>query len=313
MQLVAVAVVAWSLPDDLSGPAGPALVARPRPPARERLWFVNLVNFMDGIDWMTVAEVVPVIAGARAVRLMGALPRAGDPRRTCAAGAMIGFAPFNRPVARLFLGDVGSLPIGLLLAWLLLALAGHGHLAAALLLPLYYLADATITLLRRLVRGERFWQRAPHPFLSARDRQRLFRAGGRSRMFSRSISCSQRLPAARILLRSWRIDVALPGARRSALVASCWLIFARPRSYVGCRSRAAGLAEFRHRVLEHGLDHLALLGRDGRFETREPAAEQIERRFVRPRRDDAGMPISVVGLLRRKQYFVAAARPAGCR
>ncbi len=51
---------------------------------------------------------------------------------------MLGFAPFNRPVARLFLGDVGSLPIGLLLGWLLLLLAGSGHLAAALLLPLYY-------------------------------------------------------------------------------------------------------------------------------------------------------------------------------
>ena len=73
-------------------------------------------------------------------------------------GAMIGFAPFNRPVARLFLGDVGSLPIGLLLGWLLLLLAGHGHLAAALLLPLYYLADATITLGQRLHAGERVWE-----------------------------------------------------------------------------------------------------------------------------------------------------------
>ena len=67
---------------------------------------------------------------------------------------MIGFAPFNRPVAQLFLGDVGSLPIGLILGWLLALLAGHGYLAAAILLPLYYLADATITLLRRLVKGD---------------------------------------------------------------------------------------------------------------------------------------------------------------
>jgi UDP-N-acetylmuramyl pentapeptide phosphotransferase/UDP-N-acetylglucosamine-1-phosphate transferase len=70
---------------------------------------------------------------------------------------MIGFAPFNRPVAKLFLGDVGSLPIGLLVGYLLLVLAGRGHLAAALLLPLYYLADATLTLLRRLLRRERVW------------------------------------------------------------------------------------------------------------------------------------------------------------
>ena len=56
---------------------------------------------------------------------------------------MIGFAPFNRPVAKIFLGDVGSLPIGLLLGWCLLQLACQQQLVAALLLPLYYLADAT--------------------------------------------------------------------------------------------------------------------------------------------------------------------------
>jgi UDP-N-acetylmuramyl pentapeptide phosphotransferase/UDP-N-acetylglucosamine-1-phosphate transferase len=71
---------------------------------------------------------------------------------------MIGFAPFNRPVAQVFLGDVGSLPIGLLLGWLLVQLAAMGHVAAALILPLYYLADATITLAGRVVRGEPFWQ-----------------------------------------------------------------------------------------------------------------------------------------------------------
>ena len=52
---------------------------------------------------------------------------------------MLGFAPFNRPVAKIFLGDVGSLPIGLLLGWCLLQLAYHQQFAAALLLPLYYL------------------------------------------------------------------------------------------------------------------------------------------------------------------------------
>ena len=82
---------------------------------------------------------------------------------------MIGFAPFNRPVARLFLGDVGSLPIGLTITWLLILLAGRGHWAAALLLPLYYLGDATVTLLRRLANGERVMQAHRKSFLSAGD------------------------------------------------------------------------------------------------------------------------------------------------
>jgi UDP-N-acetylmuramyl pentapeptide phosphotransferase/UDP-N-acetylglucosamine-1-phosphate transferase len=120
------------------------------------LWFVNLVNFMDGLDWMTVAEVVPITA---AIVVVGPFQHAVSPALIAAAlcGAMIGFAPFNRPVAKVFLGDVGSLPIGLLLGWCLLQIAGQHHLAAALLLPLYYLADATVTLLRRMMRGEPFW------------------------------------------------------------------------------------------------------------------------------------------------------------
>lgn len=118
------------------------------------LWFVNLVNFMDGIDWMTVSEVVPVTAALAGFGAVGYLPHEAALAAVALCGAMLGFAPFNKPVAKLFLGDVGSLSIGLLLGWLLLLLAGAGHLIAALLLPLYYLSDATITLMSRLVSGE---------------------------------------------------------------------------------------------------------------------------------------------------------------
>jgi UDP-N-acetylmuramyl pentapeptide phosphotransferase/UDP-N-acetylglucosamine-1-phosphate transferase len=121
------------------------------------LWFVNLVNFMDGLDWMTVAEVVPITAALALLGLFGEMPLMAAIVAAALCGAMIGFAPFNRPVASIFLGDVGSLPIGLLLGWCLLQLAWHQHLAAALLLPLYYLADASVTLLRRLMRREPFW------------------------------------------------------------------------------------------------------------------------------------------------------------
>jgi UDP-N-acetylmuramyl pentapeptide phosphotransferase/UDP-N-acetylglucosamine-1-phosphate transferase len=121
------------------------------------LWFVNLVNFMDGLDWMTVAEVVPITSAMLALGWLGDFPASATILAAALCGAMVGFAPFNRPVAKIFLGDVGSLPIGLLLGWCLLQLAYHQQLAAALLLPLYYLSDATVTLLHRLVRREPFW------------------------------------------------------------------------------------------------------------------------------------------------------------
>jgi len=89
---------------------------------------------------------------------MGSIPASVTLVAAALCGAMVGFAPFNRPTAKVFLGDVGSLPIGLLVGWCLLQLAYHQHLVAALLLPLYYLSDTTITLLRRIVRREPFWK-----------------------------------------------------------------------------------------------------------------------------------------------------------
>jgi UDP-N-acetylmuramyl pentapeptide phosphotransferase/UDP-N-acetylglucosamine-1-phosphate transferase len=158
LQFVAVGLVLAALPHD-------ARIIPQLPWWLERaglliggVYVVNLVNFMDGIDWMTVAEVVPVTAGLCAVFWLGALPLRESIIAAALLGAVAGFAPFNRPVAKLFLGDVGSLPIGLLLFWLLLRLATQGHLAAALLLPLYYLADATVTLGRRLAQGENVLQ-----------------------------------------------------------------------------------------------------------------------------------------------------------
>jgi UDP-N-acetylmuramyl pentapeptide phosphotransferase/UDP-N-acetylglucosamine-1-phosphate transferase len=158
LQMLAIGIAIAAMPTDLR-------IAPLMPWWGERLcllialvWFVNLVNFMDGIDWMTVAEVVPLTAS---IVLMGGLAAMPPPATILALallGAMLGFAPFNKPVARLFLGDVGSLPVGLLLGWLLLQLARGGEPAAALLLPLYYLADASVTLIRRIAAGEPFWR-----------------------------------------------------------------------------------------------------------------------------------------------------------
>ena len=144
---------------------GIRILPEPVPLAVERIlliiggvWFVNLVNFMDGLDWISVAEMVPITAFIAGLGLIGVLPMWIAVLAAALCGALLGFAPFNKPVARLFLGDVGSLSIGLLVGWMLLQLAGTGALAAALLLPLYYLMDATITLLRRLARREKVWE-----------------------------------------------------------------------------------------------------------------------------------------------------------
>jgi UDP-N-acetylmuramyl pentapeptide phosphotransferase/UDP-N-acetylglucosamine-1-phosphate transferase len=157
LQAAAVGAVLYALPSELQiVPACPLWLER-FVLLVAGLWFVNLVNFMDGLDWITAAEVIPVTAALALFGLFGALSPLAALVAAALGGAMLGFAPFNRPVARIFLGDVGSLPIGLLLAWCFVELAFAGHLAAAILLPLYYLADATLTLLRRAAKREAVW------------------------------------------------------------------------------------------------------------------------------------------------------------
>jgi UDP-N-acetylmuramyl pentapeptide phosphotransferase/UDP-N-acetylglucosamine-1-phosphate transferase len=157
LQAVSIAAILFALPPTLQiTPDLPLWIERGLL-LLAALWFVNLVNFMDGLDWITVAEVIPITAALVLIGFSGQLPLSTALIAAALCGATLGFAPFNRPVAKMFLGDVGSLPIGLLLAWCFLQLAYAHHLAAAILLPLYYLADATVTLLRRLAKREPVW------------------------------------------------------------------------------------------------------------------------------------------------------------
>jgi UDP-N-acetylmuramyl pentapeptide phosphotransferase/UDP-N-acetylglucosamine-1-phosphate transferase len=164
------------------------------------VWFVNLVNFMDGIDWMTVAETVPITTAVVIFGLGGIVSPVATLVALAFLGAMLGFAPFNRPVARLFLGDVGSLPIGLILGWLLLLVATSGHLAAALLLPLYYLADASITLLLRIRRRETLWK------------------AHRTHFYQRAVAGGMTVPA--VVARVFATNVALAALATMSVVAA---------------------------------------------------------------------------------------------
>lgn len=123
------------------------------------LWFINLTNFMDGIDGISALQAIMMMTGiilfhTFAVPLPIWLPVAAG---VLAAGAL-GFLRFNLSPAKLFMGDVGSIPLGFLGGFLLLSLAAYGHVAAALILPAYYFTDATLTLIKRGLRGEKVWQ-----------------------------------------------------------------------------------------------------------------------------------------------------------
>ena len=122
------------------------------------VWFINLFNFMDGIDGISGVEAASIGGGIALLAVYR--PDAGvDPLLAATvSAAAVGFLCWNWHPAKIFLGDVGSVPLGFLLGWLLLNLASGGAWAAAAILPLYYLADATITLARRALRGDKIWQ-----------------------------------------------------------------------------------------------------------------------------------------------------------
>jgi UDP-N-acetylmuramyl pentapeptide phosphotransferase/UDP-N-acetylglucosamine-1-phosphate transferase len=125
------------------------------------LWFLNLFNFMDGIDGIVGSQAGSAGLGLFALAILFPAAAGLGPYALIVAAVAVGFLPWNWQPARIFLGDVGSVPLGYMIGWLLLSLASFGLWQAALLLVLYFFADASFTLLRRLARGERIW-RAHH-------------------------------------------------------------------------------------------------------------------------------------------------------
>ncbi|MCG8543947.1 MAG: glycosyl transferase, partial [Alphaproteobacteria bacterium] len=113
------------------------------------IWFINLFNFMDGIDGMTGVESSCLGIGLAVLALLAPAAAPAPWLGLSLAAAALGFLVWNWHPARIFLGDVGSVPLGFMLGWLLLSAAANGLWAPALILPLYYLADATLTLCRR--------------------------------------------------------------------------------------------------------------------------------------------------------------------
>jgi UDP-N-acetylmuramyl pentapeptide phosphotransferase/UDP-N-acetylglucosamine-1-phosphate transferase len=122
-------------------------------------WYANLYNFMDGADGLAGGMAVfgfGAYAGAAYLAGHGALATASG----SIAAASLAFLPANFHPARLFMGDVGSVPLGFLAG--AFGVLGWREEVWPLWFPLLVFApfacDATLTLLKRLLRGERVWQ-----------------------------------------------------------------------------------------------------------------------------------------------------------
>ena len=123
------------------------------------VWMINLYNFMDGMDGFAGGMAV---IGFGALGVQGWLVGANEYAliNLVIVAATGGFLVFNFPPARIFMGDTGSATLGLLAATMALWGARDDVLPlwTSLLIFSPFIVDATVTLIRRILRGERFWQ-----------------------------------------------------------------------------------------------------------------------------------------------------------
>lgn len=128
------------------------------------VWLLNLYNFMDGIDGIASVEAICVCLGG--ALLYGLLGFAGSTQPTefvvplLLAAAVAGFLFWNFPPARIFMGDAGSGFLGITLGVLSLQAAWFAPqlLWSWLILLGVFIVDATFTLLRRLLRGDKVYE-----------------------------------------------------------------------------------------------------------------------------------------------------------
>lgn len=139
--------------------------------------YANAFNFMDGVNGLAAGQAVCSAAGMALIAVVAGLPPTHPAVILSAllAGGAAGFLPHNFPRARMFMGDVGSVPLGFLLMFLTAWLARDG--GAWLWLPLGalhagFVLDTSITMLRRVLRGEKVHEAHREHFY-----QRLVRAG----------------------------------------------------------------------------------------------------------------------------------------
>lgn len=124
------------------------------------VWTLNLFNFMDGIDGLAASEAIFIAWCAAALAILLGMGNDADPAALVFGASCAGFLLWNWAPARIFLGDVGSGYVGYVIAVLALTATKRDPAAAWVWLILggAFFVDATVTLLRRVARGERAHQ-----------------------------------------------------------------------------------------------------------------------------------------------------------
>jgi Fuc2NAc and GlcNAc transferase len=124
------------------------------------VWMLNLFNFMDGIDGIAASEAVSVAAAGAGLWWLSGNYSSDATAALTVAAACLGFLPWNWPPAKIFMGDVGSGYLGFVISVLALAASQRNPAGAWVWLILggVFSVDATVTLVRRIARGDRVYE-----------------------------------------------------------------------------------------------------------------------------------------------------------
>ncbi|MGE0803584.1 MAG: glycosyltransferase family 4 protein [Lautropia sp.] len=187
------------------------------------LWWLNAYNFMDGIDGLAAAQALFMLGASLLIEDRW-IATPADRARLVLIAAVLGFLWWNRPPARLFMGDCGSL----FLAFAVLAFGGHGVTSGDsgvwiwLILGGMFVCDASVTLLRRLLTGQNVL--AAHRSHAYQRLARRWRSHARVTLVYSAVNLAWLLPLAALARVDPARGAALCAVAWAPLAAAAWLL-----------------------------------------------------------------------------------------
>ena len=137
------------------------------------LWIINLFNFMDGMDGLITTQMIVLSFLTNILALSSILDEQFQFLSLTVLSLFLAFIKYNKPKAKIFLGDSGSIPCGYIAGFILIdSFLSLGPFVPFLIIILYFLLDSSITLIKRIVKKENI-------FIAHSDHfyQRMLRTG----------------------------------------------------------------------------------------------------------------------------------------
>ncbi|MBD74227.1 MAG: hypothetical protein CMM96_01875 [Rickettsiales bacterium] len=149
------------------------------------MWVINLFNFMDGIDGMTATQVITFCIGMIFLATQKQIDEDFSYLGIIIFSVFLSFFYYNKPPAKIFLGDSGSTSIGFLIAYIIiLTILEQKNFVSLIILILYHLSDTTYTLTKRIIKKKNIFSAHSEHFYQQKIRKGYSHANVLNKIFS---------------------------------------------------------------------------------------------------------------------------------